>query len=90
MSGFWIGVLCMQLINYGGVAGEGRRNSWCVERKFCEGYGCGIREGKGLGCRESGGERGDTGMLNTGFFGPAVRRLGFGAKMGPESCVGEL
>jgi hypothetical protein len=41
----------------------------------------GTREGKGLGCRELGGERGGIGALNSGFFGPAVRHLGFRAKM---------
>lgn len=57
------------------------KESWCVERSFCQGYGRETREGKGLGCRGSGGERGGTGTLNNGFFGLAVRRLGFRVKM---------
>jgi hypothetical protein len=34
MSGFWTGALCWQLINYGGIAWEGRRNLGVLSEAF--------------------------------------------------------
>jgi len=49
MSGFWIGVLCMQLINCGGVAWEGRRNPGVLSAAFARDVAEELEKGRAWG-----------------------------------------